>query len=165
MQYETRMSCGLVKGHAYSVTAVEEVRTVLFLHLWGAVVYTSLTPCMSAKLWGRKKQNKLCAKEKILCSNKWKPCGVSKPSKFWLCGEADTTPLGQNWWEPATSWSYSLPTPTPIMSGRTTAQESTIRAGISDLTGQTFPFEPTLCLLLLCSFWIRQHLKGKKYAW
>uniref|UniRef100_A0A8C3ND30 Calpain-3 n=1 Tax=Geospiza parvula TaxID=87175 RepID=A0A8C3ND30_GEOPR len=25
MQYETRMSCGLVKGHAYSVTAVEEV--------------------------------------------------------------------------------------------------------------------------------------------
>lgn len=31
MQYETRMSCGLVKGHAYSVTAVEEVRTVPFL--------------------------------------------------------------------------------------------------------------------------------------
>ncbi|PKU28284.1 hypothetical protein llap_21412 [Limosa lapponica baueri] len=25
MQYETRMSCGLVKGHAYSVTAVEEM--------------------------------------------------------------------------------------------------------------------------------------------
>lgn len=29
MQYETRMSCGLVKGHAYSVTAVEEVRAPL----------------------------------------------------------------------------------------------------------------------------------------
>lgn len=38
MQYETRMSCGLVKGHAYSVTAVEEVRMVPFLQLWGARV-------------------------------------------------------------------------------------------------------------------------------
>lgn len=50
MQYETRMSCGLVKGHAYSVTAVEEVCTFPFLQLQGAVVYTGLATCMSAKL-------------------------------------------------------------------------------------------------------------------
>jgi len=50
MQYETRMSCGLVKGHAYSVTAVEEVRMVPSLQLWGAVVYDGLELCMSAKL-------------------------------------------------------------------------------------------------------------------
>lgn len=28
VQYETRMSCGLVKGHAYSVTGLEEVSLV-----------------------------------------------------------------------------------------------------------------------------------------
>ncbi|XP_053801781.1 calpain-3 isoform X3 [Vidua chalybeata] len=44
MQYETRMSCGLVKGHAYSVTAVEEVlfkgekiRLVRLRNPWGQV--------------------------------------------------------------------------------------------------------------------------------
>ncbi|XP_053836981.1 calpain-3 isoform X3 [Vidua macroura] len=43
-QYETRMSCGLVKGHAYSVTAVEEVlfkgekiRLVRLRNPWGQV--------------------------------------------------------------------------------------------------------------------------------
>uniref|UniRef100_A0A8B9FBC8 Calpain-3 n=1 Tax=Amazona collaria TaxID=241587 RepID=A0A8B9FBC8_9PSIT len=44
MQYETRMSCGLVKGHAYSVTAVEEttfkgekIRLVRLRNPWGQV--------------------------------------------------------------------------------------------------------------------------------
>ncbi|XP_074005711.1 calpain-3 isoform X5 [Numenius arquata] len=44
MQYETRMSCGLVKGHAYSVTAVEEttfkgkkLRLVRLRNPWGQV--------------------------------------------------------------------------------------------------------------------------------
>lgn len=31
MQYETRLASGLVQGHAYSVTAVEEVSQDLFL--------------------------------------------------------------------------------------------------------------------------------------
>lgn len=56
MQYETRMSCGLVKGHAYSVTAVEEVRTVPSLQLWSTLAQHHA--CQQS-YEGGKKQNKL----------------------------------------------------------------------------------------------------------
>lgn len=66
MQYETRMSCGLVKGHAYSVTAVEEVCTSPFpaLHCrtraekpspdrrWHALLRISMSPVQVLAFWG-----------------------------------------------------------------------------------------------------------------
>uniref|UniRef100_A0A663LPJ2 Calpain-3 n=1 Tax=Athene cunicularia TaxID=194338 RepID=A0A663LPJ2_ATHCN len=76
MQYETRMSCGLVKGHAYSVTAVEEVCTALFLQLWGAVVCTGLAQCMSEE-W-----NFINETEKIRLQHK-----IVEDGEFWISFE------------------------------------------------------------------------------
>ncbi|NWQ77968.1 CAN3 protein, partial [Columbina picui] len=76
MQYETRMSCGLVKGHAYSVTAVEEVRTVPFLQLQGAVVYSTLEPCTSEE-W-----NFINEAEKIRLQHK-----IVEDGEFWISFE------------------------------------------------------------------------------
>lgn len=97
--------------------------------------------------------------------SKWKLCGETNLSKFWLSGEIPL--LGQMWPQVATSWCDSLPALTPGRSGWAMAQESTITggAGISYLTGRAFPFEPTLSLFSLRSLSIRQHLKGKKYGW
>lgn len=37
VQYETRMACGLVKGHAYSVTGLEEVSLLELAGAWNSL--------------------------------------------------------------------------------------------------------------------------------
>ncbi|NWI65781.1 CAN3 protein, partial [Todus mexicanus] len=80
MQYETRMSCGLVKGHAYSVTAVEEttfkgekIRLVRLRNPWGQVEWNGP--------WSDKSEewNFMNEEEKIRLQHK-----VVEDGEFWI---------------------------------------------------------------------------------
>ncbi|KAJ7413484.1 Calpain-3 [Willisornis vidua] len=80
MQYETRMSCGLVKGHAYSVTAVEEtvfkgekLRLVRLRNPWGQVEWNGP--------WSDKSEewNSVNEAEKIRLQHK-----VVEDGEFWM---------------------------------------------------------------------------------
>ncbi|XP_030804924.1 calpain-3 isoform X5 [Camarhynchus parvulus] len=80
MQYETRMSCGLVKGHAYSVTAVEEVlfkgekiRLVRLRNPWGQVEWNGA--------WSDKSEewDSVNEEEKIRLQHK-----VVEDGEFWI---------------------------------------------------------------------------------
>ncbi|NXM07857.1 CAN3 protein, partial [Tyrannus savana] len=80
MQYETRMSCGLVKGHAYSVTALDEVlfkgeklRLVRLRNPWGQVEWNGP--------WSDKSEewNSVNEAEKIRLQHK-----VVEDGEFWM---------------------------------------------------------------------------------
>ncbi|XP_010578349.1 PREDICTED: calpain-3 isoform X4 [Haliaeetus leucocephalus] len=80
MQYETRMSCGLVKGHAYSVTAVEEttfkgekIRLVRLRNPWGQVEWNGP--------WSDKSEewNFINKEEKIRLQHK-----IVEDGEFWI---------------------------------------------------------------------------------
>uniref|UniRef100_A0A8C5U8T3 Calpain-3 n=1 Tax=Malurus cyaneus samueli TaxID=2593467 RepID=A0A8C5U8T3_9PASS len=80
MQYETRMSCGLVKGHAYSVTAVEEtifkgekVRLIRLRNPWGQVEWNGP--------WSDKSEewNSVDEAEKIRLQHK-----IVEDGEFWI---------------------------------------------------------------------------------
>ncbi|XP_054131482.1 calpain-3 isoform X3 [Melozone crissalis] len=80
MQYETRMSCGLVKGHAYSVTAVEEVlfkgekiRLVRLRNPWGQVEWNGAWSDKS-EVW-----DSVNEEEKIRLQHK-----VVEDGEFWI---------------------------------------------------------------------------------
>nr|XP_009931395.1 PREDICTED: calpain-3 isoform X2 [Opisthocomus hoazin] len=83
MQYETRMSCGLVKGHAYSVTAVEEttlkgekIRLVRLRNPWGQVEWNGP--------WSDKSEewNFINEAEKIRLQHK-----IMEDGEFWISFE------------------------------------------------------------------------------
>uniref|UniRef100_A0A8C4UGF0 Calpain-3 n=1 Tax=Falco tinnunculus TaxID=100819 RepID=A0A8C4UGF0_FALTI len=83
MQYETRMSCGLVKGHAYSVTAVEEttfkgekIRLVRLRNPWGQVEWNGP--------WSDKSEewNFINEEEKIRLQHK-----IVEDGEFWISFE------------------------------------------------------------------------------
>uniref|UniRef100_A0A8C8AYE1 Calpain-3 n=1 Tax=Otus sunia TaxID=257818 RepID=A0A8C8AYE1_9STRI len=83
MQYETRMSCGLVKGHAYSVTAVEEttfkgekIRLVRLRNPWGQVEWNGP--------WSDKSEewNFINETEKIRLQHK-----IVEDGEFWISFE------------------------------------------------------------------------------
>ncbi|XP_009886267.1 PREDICTED: calpain-3 isoform X5 [Charadrius vociferus] len=83
MQYETRMSCGLVKGHAYSVTAVEEttfkgekIRLVRLRNPWGQVEWNGP--------WSDKSEewNFINEAEKIRLQHK-----IVEDGEFWISFE------------------------------------------------------------------------------
>ncbi|KAK2532289.1 Capn3 [Columba guinea] len=83
MQYETRMSCGLVKGHAYSVTAVEEtmfkgekIRLVRLRNPWGQVEWNGP--------WSDKSEewNFINEAEKIRLQHK-----IAEDGEFWISFE------------------------------------------------------------------------------
>uniref|UniRef100_A0A8B9NPY1 Calpain-3 n=1 Tax=Accipiter nisus TaxID=211598 RepID=A0A8B9NPY1_9AVES len=83
MQYETRMSCGLVKGHAYSVTAVEEttfkgekIRLVRLRNPWGQVEWNGP--------WSDKSEewNFINKEEKIRLQHK-----IVEDGEFWISFE------------------------------------------------------------------------------
>ncbi|XP_009995719.1 PREDICTED: calpain-3 isoform X2 [Chaetura pelagica] len=83
MQYETRMSCGLVKGHAYSVTAVEEttfkgekIRLVRLRNPWGQVEWNGP--------WSDKSEewNFMNEEEKIRLQHK-----IVEDGEFWISFE------------------------------------------------------------------------------
>ncbi|XP_035751658.1 calpain-3 isoform X2 [Egretta garzetta] len=83
MQYETRMSCGLVKGHAYSVTAVEEttfkgekIRLVRLRNPWGQVEWNGP--------WSDKSEewNIINEAEKIRLQHK-----IAEDGEFWISFE------------------------------------------------------------------------------
>ncbi|KAJ7403178.1 Calpain-3 [Pitangus sulphuratus] len=80
MQYETRMSCGLVKGHAYSVTALDEtvfkgekLRLVRLRNPWGQVEWNGP--------WSDKSEewNSVNEAEKIRLQHK-----VVEDGEFWM---------------------------------------------------------------------------------
>lgn len=79
MQYETRMSCGLVKGHAYSVTAVEEVCAPLPSSCAQLQPPLGRPHARQQSYEGHEKRNKLGAKETKLYSNKLKILWTKKP--------------------------------------------------------------------------------------
>uniref|UniRef100_A0A8B9VY03 Calpain-3 n=1 Tax=Anas zonorhyncha TaxID=75864 RepID=A0A8B9VY03_9AVES len=83
MQYETRMSCGLVKGHAYSVTAVEEttfkgekIRLVRLRNPWGQVEWNGP--------WSDKSEewNFINEAEKVRLQHK-----IAEDGEFWISFE------------------------------------------------------------------------------
>uniref|UniRef100_A0A669PK20 Calpain-3 n=1 Tax=Phasianus colchicus TaxID=9054 RepID=A0A669PK20_PHACC len=83
MQYETRMSCGLVKGHAYSVTAVEEtmfkgekIRLIRLRNPWGQVEWNGP--------WSDKSEewNFIKEEEKIRLQHK-----IVEDGEFWISFE------------------------------------------------------------------------------
>uniref|UniRef100_A0A8C4KNE8 Calpain-3 n=1 Tax=Dromaius novaehollandiae TaxID=8790 RepID=A0A8C4KNE8_DRONO len=83
MQYETRMACGLVKGHAYSVTAVEEttfkgekIRLVRLRNPWGQVEWNGP--------WSDKSEewNFIDEAEKIRLQHK-----IAEDGEFWISFE------------------------------------------------------------------------------
>ncbi|XP_048803818.1 calpain-3 isoform X4 [Lagopus muta] len=83
MQYETRMSCGLVKGHAYSVTAVEEttfkgekIRLIRLRNPWGQVEWNGP--------WSDKSEewNFIKEEEKIRLQHK-----IAEDGEFWISFE------------------------------------------------------------------------------
>uniref|UniRef100_A0A8B9P7I8 Calpain-3 n=1 Tax=Apteryx owenii TaxID=8824 RepID=A0A8B9P7I8_APTOW len=83
MQYETRMACGLVKGHAYSVTAVEEttfkgekIRLVRLRNPWGQVEWNGP--------WSDKSEewNFINEAEKIRLQHK-----IVEDGEFWISFE------------------------------------------------------------------------------
>ncbi|POI36117.1 hypothetical protein CIB84_000134, partial [Bambusicola thoracicus] len=83
MQYETRMSCGLVKGHAYSVTAVEEttykgekIRLVRLRNPWGQVEWNGP--------WSDKSEewNFIDEEEKTRLQHK-----IAEDGEFWISFE------------------------------------------------------------------------------
>jgi len=94
----------------------------------------------------------------------------NKPVRFWLSRETDIPPWSA--WAKVATASHVL----VLQPSRTHPKQVRLddgpgkhchwrSCGISNSTGRTFPFEPTLNLFLLCSFSIRQHLKEKKYVW
>ncbi|NXL93231.1 CAN3 protein, partial [Alectura lathami] len=83
MQYETRMSCGLVKGHAYSVTAVEEttfkgekIRLIRLRNPWGQVEWNGP--------WSDKSEewNFINEEEKTRLQHK-----IAEDGEFWISFE------------------------------------------------------------------------------
>lgn len=142
MQYETRMSCGLVKGHAYSVTAVEEVRAPLppaersCSRRWPG-------PAHGSKAMGGMKNEANYEPRNQNYIQISKNLGQRNLFKFWLSGEMPT-------WAKVATGSHLL-----------VLQSSQDQAGVRPriapslkgvVTGRTFSFEPTLNLFLLHSF-------------
>lgn len=125
MQYETRMSCGLVKGHAYSVTAVEEVRAPL------PSSYAQLQPPQhgSKAIGGMKSQTDHEPRNQNYIEISKNLVDKETYPSF---GSVGKCPLGQRWSQAASSWSYSFPIVTPRRSGWGMAQKSTITEGCGD---------------------------------